>query len=719
MRLVYEIAANADQLKRVMRSVEGEARANNRRMGRDAAAAVYGPGRKEAAAARRYEESLAKEVARAQVALDKQRSRALMSSVKTEERERLRADRNVARAAESLDRQRARGLAAQHRTNEQAAIRAARIQAQTAARIGGGAARTLGGGVAAGLGTVTRYGGAALGIAGGFAAAGAIQEQAQVARMAALLANQANDPSMKADLVKNAGNVTGFKGSEKLGAMSAFVGKTGDVDMATRLIGDLGKLSLVTGSNYEEVGAAAGLAYKVLSDTIKDPKELQAAILDVAQAWAQQGNEGTIELKDMAKVAGRMGAATRKFAGGPVGLLRSIGALGQLAAGRGGAASAEEAATALTRVPSDIVKNQAKFKKEGIDIFEPGTNSTKLADPVEIFVRTLTKTKGNLTKLTPLFNEESRKVFEGLAPVFLDAEEKNTALPKAQQRKYGEAGGEALRREHGALAGTSYKPEDFERQFQSMAEESSTKFTEASKAFNAAVGDQLLPVVTKSIGKFAEQIPTIVRLTSALAKFADYVLDNPLKGAGIIVGAAIAKDVSANLVNSGLNAAIETAFKGGLASGLKSLGTISLVAGSVMLVADAWSELTAQTGGAEGVQAGLAGVLDGRGFAKGVDDYLNERAKRNFASQPPATLPAPGMATAPPGGDILGKQKDGQVVTKAQFDSASPENQKAFLQTAAELTAAGKALSEAAASIKKSGGPEASRTAPIISPSRG
>jgi len=641
MKLVYEISASAEPLKRVLRGVEQEAKATSRRVSRDTQT-MLGPGRKEAAQARRYEESQAQGLARAKASLDRQRSQSILAGVRAEERERLRADKSVARAAEQLDRQRSRGLIQQIREQERAQARAN----ATHDRIRLGAARTVVGGAGRGIGTIAKAGGAAAGLFGGFAAANAIEQKFAVSRQAALLANQAGDPSLKGQLAKEANNVTGFTGSETLGAMGAFVGKTGDVDAARKIIGDLGKLSLVTGSDFTEMGAAAGNAFNVLRTTIKDPKERLEELRGVMATLAEQGAMGTIEVKDLAAVLGKMGSATHMFQGGAGGLLREVGALAQLAAQTGGAADAPEAATALARLPDDIVKNRQHFEAIGVNVLAKGS-TTKLADPTEIMLRVLEKTHGDLTKMSHLFNLESVKVFRGLAPVFTEAEDQNAKLPAAQRQKSGAAGRAAVLAEVNRYSGANLGGDELDKQYQSMLGEETTQVTENMKRLNVAIGDQLAPVVIRLVPKLAEAIPTVTRLAEGTASVAEYMLDNPIKGVGAVILASVAKDVASAGLGSLLRGLLTGAGAGGIGPGVAAgggaaagLAGVAAVLG-VAAATDQAQELAKASGGWEGVYAGIGGVLAGRGYAGGVDDYMNEQAR--------AAAPGAGANTWKPG----------------------------------------------------------------------
>jgi hypothetical protein len=719
MRLTYEIAADDRQLRRVLRGVEQEARSANRRMARDAQGGTFAQARRasttgalktEEAAARQAETYWRRAHQRAtdhRIRQDERAHQARLRQVATEERAQ-------ARAAAQLDRQRSAALIRIHREGERADAKAQRARRGTAARIGAGAAM----GVAGGIGRVASYGGMAAGLVGGFAAADALQEQVRVRRQAALLANQAGNPSLKAKIAAEAGNVAGLTGEQKLAGVSAFVGKTGNFAAGESLSQGLGQIHRIFGADFAELGEAAGHAFNVLKDTIKDPKELEKAVLNTAQTWAAQGAMGTIEIKDMAKIAGRMGASTRAFAGDAPGLLAEVGALGQLAAARGGASSAEEAATALSRVPSDIVQNRKKWQTAGIDVFADKSR-TQLAGMTELLIRALEKTGGDLTKVTPLFNEESRKVFAGIAPIFQLAERENAKLAPGERKKAGVAGREAVLREVGGFTAATLTAEQLRSQDASVLEEESTRIVEAQKAFREKIGTELIPVLTKVIPKFTEAIPALAKFTGGVASVADYVLDNPWKGAFAIIGASIAKDLAAAGIQSAFQSGIQSMFAGGMAGGALKVGSVALAATTVTFAVQSWQELVRSSGGDTGaLGAGAKSALTGGNFFEAFDAYLNAKAKRDPASTPPA-LPVPQQAVVKAGGVVLGKQADGQAVTQAQFDAVPKANQEEFLRTAAELTAAGKALKDAADALKKSGGTEASRTAPMVSPSRG
>jgi hypothetical protein len=584
MKLEYQISADSSQLKRVFRSVEGEVRNSAKRTAREQSS-----GRQQDA-----------------------HVRARLKAIQAGEQAEKRSAERTQRYWETAARRAADARIRESNRAERIAERERRRSERVAERMRVGMARTAAGSVVGSVRTIAGVGGAAAGVAGGFAAAAALDDALQTQRKAQLLAVKAGRPGDRDALIKMAGGVTGFAAPETLDAMDAMMGKTGNLDAAMASIPELGKIALVTGANFAEMGEAAGHAFNLLKDSIKDPIELQTQLSAVMQNAAVQGNLGTVEMKDLAKIGGRLGAASRAFAGNPSDLFASMGALAQLAAGRGGASSADEAGTAVARFGQDIVKNRKEFGKRGIDIFSDKTK-TKLKDPQEILLDVLGKTKGDLTQVMDLFNLESIKAFQGIAPIFTDAEAKKKG-----------SGREAVKAELARFAGAKFEPGALDAQVAAMASTTSVQIIEATKAFNEAIGRELLPVVTKTIPQFTKMIPTLAKATDALARFAGFILDNPVQGIGAIIAAKLTADLAGNFLRDSLEKSI------GAGGGLK-FGSVAIAASSVILAAQQYSELSTQTEGFGGIVAGIGALMNGESFAKGVSDFQDEKARARFA----------------------------------------------------------------------------------------
>jgi hypothetical protein len=329
--------------------------------------------------------------------------------------------RQQQQSIESLNRQRSRALYQQHREAERLEKKKTRLveseakaQLRARQRFTGGAFGKLGESVRGSVGAVGRFGAAAVGLAGGFAATNAIGERIRDTKLASQLANQAGDPSLKGGLLKESRGVKGFRSDQILGGIGEFVTKTGDLDTGRQVAGSQAKLSLATGADFEDLMATAGQAFNVLKDQISDPVERIKQLNALMGVLAQQGALGAVEIKDLAQDFGKLGAATRGFEGKAPDLLRAMGAFAQVAVARGGAESSADASTAASRLVGDIVTHKKKFAALGVNI-KSKTDKTKLADPMSIIAETLEKTGGDVMKTSGLFGLESGKIFKGFA----------------------------------------------------------------------------------------------------------------------------------------------------------------------------------------------------------------------------------------------------------------------------------------------------------------
>ncbi|MDX2054061.1 MAG: hypothetical protein SFV15_16800 [Polyangiaceae bacterium] len=454
--------------------------------------------------------------------------------------------------------------AAQEREAKRAAKAAQASQVRTGRAIGRSVTNSIGG--------VGRLAGAALGIGGGFAVAGAIENQMSEEARASKLANQAQVPGEKKQILADARGVRGFTGSQALEGMSAFVTKTGDLKTARELIGSLGDLALATDTDLGDLGATAGQVFNVLKGQIKDPAERMKQLKDIMGTLAQQGSMGAVEMNNLATIFGKLGSATSRFEGGAPALMKQMGALAQLAVAGGGASSPEEAATAVARLSTDIVTNRKKFAAlpgGGVTV-QSATDPSKLRDASAIMIDVLEKTKGDITQVSGLFGGESIKVFEGLAKLYKDAEgvKKGTGI-------------DALKAGLGELTGASTSAESIKARTDSRMGDADMQFQEAMKKFNIEVGTHLLPAIQKMIPKFVELIPVVTKLSEGAANLAEYLLQNPLRGVMLAMTASVAKDVAAASLGKVLSESLSTQL--GKAGGVIAVAAGAFTVGSAII----------------------------------------------------------------------------------------------------------------------------------------
>ncbi len=502
------------------------------------------------------------------------------------------------------------GFTRQQRTQE----RAAKVAIRDRERFARGTFGTAGRSMAGTVGTIGALGGTALGLAGGFAAAGAIGTQMSERASASRLANQAGNPGLKGQLLTEAQGVKGFTGAEALGGMEEFVTKTGDLDTARKIIGDLGQLALATGSDLGDLGATAGSAFNVLKDQIDDPVQRVKELNALMRTLAQQGALGAVEIRDLAQDFGKLGAATRAFEGGAPELLRSMGAFAQIAVEKGGAESSADASTAAARLASDIVEpaKRKRFKALGVDI-KSEKDPTKLRDPLAIMLDVLDKTGGDIEKTSGLFGIESAKIFKGLGATFSEAE----------KRKPG-SGRQAVTDHFNRFAGATLTESDVNNKALSRLEDPDLKIKEGMKQLNARIGETLIPMVIRLSDSFGKLLPFAEQAAVVFARMVEVFLENPLTG----IGAIIATKLVADLAAAGIGGKVKDAITGAIAG----LGTRAAGAGGgspVVGGATAGAMLSAAgTGASIGLTAATviltAGIVN---FEKGEADMKTAGSK--------------------------------------------------------------------------------------------
>jgi hypothetical protein len=572
--------------------------------------------RREAAALQREQDR----ALRQQVAAQKAAIRAKERESAAAHRSELKRINEQKRAAESLDRQRSRSLYAAHQSGQRGIERQARVAIRDRERFARGTFGTAGRSLAGTVGTIGALGGTALGLAGGFAAAGAIRTQIDERAAASRLANQAGDPGLKATLLTEAQGVKGFTGAEALGGIEEFVTKTGDLDTARQMIGSLGQLALATGSDLGDLGATAGQAFNVLKDQIDDPVERVKELNALMRTLAQQGALGAVEIRDLAQDFGKLGAATRAFEGGSPELLRTMGAFAQIAVARGGAESSADASTAAARLASDIVEpaKRKRFKALGVDI-KSEIDPTKLRDPLSIMLDVLDKTGGDVEKTSGLFGIESAKIFKGLSATYSEAE----------KRQKGSGRG-AVTAEFNRFAGANLTQADVNNKAASRLADPDLKLKEGMKELNARIGETLIPMVLRLSDAFGRLLPMAEQTAVVFARLVEAFLDNPLTG----IGAIIAAKLVADLATAQIGEKTKNALTGAITGALSGVGGGKPVAGGATAGAMASAGGTGLTIGLAAatviLTAGIVNFEKGEADIKTAGGLLNDaRASRD------------------------------------------------------------------------------------------
>lgn len=373
-------------------------------------------------------------------------------------------------------------------------------------------------------------------------------------------ANKQVDPSVLLAKARETAVAHGLDQTDILGGLSAFVGKTGDLDTAMKSLDSMATLSKATGSSLEDMLDAAAAVSNALGEGADKSKVLDS----VMRAIAGQGQVGAIEIRDMASNMEKLAAfsndvvldeSTKKTLAGAgitdktAGTVAVFGALAQAARAKGGRRTAQMATQAAFSFMRDLTSKHEMeaLQAAGINVFAD-KEKTKSRDPKAIILDVLNYTRGDQAKLTKLIpNENSRSVFRAFAATY--NETKGTNKEK--------------------LAAVSSALDDYLKVTMS-AEEVQKKHdkamdTGASKAavFNAKlqeIADQSAERLLPTLEKLA---PKILEAVDAFAKLVNWAAENPMEAVVAAFAAAVAKAGIEQVLRTG----IERAFAGQLLGG--------------------------------------------------------------------------------------------------------------------------------------------------------
>ncbi len=416
------------------------------------------------------------------------------------------------------------------------------------------------------LGSVVSIGRAAMGAAaiGGTALLGsALYAQSQESVRASQLANQAGTPGRKGEILAQAQGIQGFTGMEALEGLGAWTDLTGDLATGQAILGELGQTALATGTNLEDLAAAAANAFIPLQDSIPDSTKRLEALKNVIRSTAGMGAVGAVEIKDLASEMAGLAAQASKFEGGPERVMQTAVAMAQASRQRGGSSSAAEAVTAVERFGSDVMTKQKDLRAMGVEVFTDKSH-TQLRDQESIIQDVLAATHGDLGKIGGIFNERSLRAVQGFSPLYNEAEKRKKGTGKA-----------AVAAEFERLRKATLSDEGVKARVDSRMQDADIQFKETLKALNAELGSQFLPIVTDLIKALKNATPQIVEIGKAAAGIAKWAVANPFEGVAALVAAKVSADIAGAAIGASVQKSIETALGG--AAGMK-LGALTITA---------------------------------------------------------------------------------------------------------------------------------------------
>ncbi len=451
-------------------------------------------------------------------------------------------------------------------------------------RVTGGLAGSIMSSAGGALRTMAGVAGGITALGGGFSVVDSIQTASRNSGKAVDLANQSGGKVSRDQILSKAseaGTKFGQATESVIEGLDNFVAKSGNVDAGFKLIDRMLELATATGGDLKEMMRTAGIV-QMSTNNADDT-------MDVMRTFAGQGRAGSVDMRELQQYGGRITSAAGMYADKKH-AYTALGAIAQQAAATGGATDAAEATNAVVRFGEDAFKHEDRLKGLGVNIRD-AKDKNKLRAPEEILKDVLEKTGGDPGKIHEIFGQMSDKAARGYANTWNDtkggAKEKRAAVDKL----------------FADFSSATLTEEQIRIDSAKRLQESDKQLEMALNELRDAVGKQLLPEFVKLIPKIQQLIPAFVTLLQKSVEFAEWFAANPLKGIGVVVMAAIVKDLAAAGIGSVVKSAIQSILLGAANGAAGGSGVANTVGGAAKGALDA----SATTAGAATV-AGAAAI---------------------------------------------------------------------------------------------------------------
>lgn len=259
-----------------------------------------------------------------------------------------------------------------------------------------------------------RYTGLATGGAFALAARGVVDFDAKLKEVevqAGLTADQVAALKMQLFDVAQSSDVR-LDPRELLAAFDAIIEKTGDFDLASDNLKNLGIAIRASGASGRDIGAVVAGFAKL---DIKAPAEVAQAL----EILVEQGKAGAFTMKDFAREAGPMLASMAAMGQDGLTAIKTMGALAQTT--QMATDSASETGTAFSALIRDIVAKAKILQENGVQVYDPEAmkqGREEFRELGSIVTEIITQSQGQLSKLQTIFGDESQKAVKVLAAEF-------------------------------------------------------------------------------------------------------------------------------------------------------------------------------------------------------------------------------------------------------------------------------------------------------------
>lgn len=371
---------------------------------------------------------------------------------------------------------------------------------------------------------------------------------------------RSRQPTELLDFARGIGEKYAIDPTQAMRGIAQYQALTGDLDTAKAGMDDLAKLSKAFGTNLDDMVGAAGQIGSAIGDVgkeFKTPEEKAKVLYELLKQATAQGQEGAIEIADLAREYAKLKGAGVKFEGGAAANIGKMSALAQLSYQTGGAGSIREATNSVVGFANTLgtVARRREFKAAGIEI---ENKKGEFLDPYTIIRESLRKTGGDTDKMNALFkNVLGAKAVATFSTAFKGAGggEAGIAAVDAILKKFsGTVSEDVIKENLGRSMGTK----------ESKAIEVQNRLDKISASFL----DKVLP----SLEKLA---PKAEGAADALASIVAWAASNPLAAVGVAVAGSVAAAIAKATIGEVAGNAIAKAVS---SMGGKGLAVASIVA---------------------------------------------------------------------------------------------------------------------------------------------
>jgi len=308
--------------------------------------------------------------------------------------------------------------------------------------------------------------------------------------------------------------------NELLEGQGLFQDLTGKSKMGFELMDTIATISKGRGFDSKELYSLAGNITNE-GDTTKNVQDKLLKLL-------AQGDTGSIPLKSIAKLGGKLSAVAGKFQGEDG--LSMASALLQTAKPKIG--SEDEAMTGLSKFTQESLKLGKKVDRKSV--IKDASGVEQLADPAKFIGDIFRKTQGNVGKLTKLgFTDESQKFIGAYSNIYSD-NYKNAKARGENDKDSKDEGAKAVEEFIKSLAKANTSLETERDKENTVLQTSGQKWETAMNL----IKDKLLmvmPEVSKFVDEFTKMAPDIANagiiLSKAMIAMAELIL-GIMKGLG-------------------------------------------------------------------------------------------------------------------------------------------------------------------------------------------